>query len=208
MKTYFQMPLMVTALALGITAHADNHGHDETDHGGVEHYVIDTSGAHAFIQFKISHMGFSWLYGRFNEFEGEFSFDPDNPANSKVEVTIDTNSIDSNHDRRDEHLRNEDFLEVDAYPSARFVSTDFRHIEGDRYTMTGDLTFMGVTQSLEFEVEQIGAGNDPWGNYRRGFHGTTRFALTDFGIDYDLGPASREVEIILDVEGIRQDPQA
>jgi polyisoprenoid-binding protein YceI len=211
MTTHLRTLLMLTSLALGSVAHADNHG-EHNDQGsrasGVEHYLIDTSGAHAFIQFKISHLGFSWLRGRFNDFEGEFSFDPNNPANSSVEVTIDTTSIDSNHNRRDEHLRNDDFLSVDNHPSARFVSTAFEHVEGDRYTMVGDFTFMGVTKSLMFDVEQVGAGTDPWGNYRRGFHGTTRFALSDFGIDYDLGPSAREVEIILDVEGIRQDPQA
>ncbi len=207
--TYHLKALMALALlAVAPVTLGDNHGEHSASDDGLEHYVIDTSGAHAFIQFKISHLGFSWLYGRFNEFEGAFSFDPDNPSNSSVEVTIDTTSIDSNHERRDAHLKNEDFLTVAEYPSARFVSTDFEHVEGDRYTMVGDLTFMGITRSLTFDVEQVGAGTDPWGNYRRGFHGTTRFALADFGIDYDLGPDSREVEIILDVEGIRQTPEA
>lgn len=174
----------------------------------VEHYVIDTSGAHAFIQFKIKHLGFSWLYGRFNEFEGTFSYDPNDPSHSHVEVTIQTASIDSNHERRDAHLRGDDFLSVQTHPEARFVSTHFEHIEGNRYAMTGDFTLMGVTKSLTFDVEQIGAGQDPWGNYRRGFHGSTRFALADFGINYNLGPEAREVEIILDVEGIQQMPEA
>lgn len=206
MKSWIMTASMATALLLtSHTVYADDHANAE---GGIEHYVIDTSGAHAFIQFKIKHLGFSWLYGRFNEFEGNFSYDPNDPTNSSVEVTIQTASIDSNHDRRDAHLKNDDFLAVETYPEARFVSTSFKHIEGDRYAMTGDFTFMGVTKSLTFDVQQIGAGQDPWGNYRRGFHGTTRFALADFGIDYNLGPDAREVEIILDVEGIRQDTEA
>ena len=205
MKTMIKTTFIAACVLVGLNvAHAQNENADSTT---VEQYVIDTSGAHAFIQFKIKHLGFSWLYGRFNDFEGTFSFDPENPSASQVEVVIDTASIDSNHERRDNHLRNEDFLDVETYPEARFVSTGFEHIEGDRYTMTGDFTFMGVTKSLSFDVEQIGAGQDPWGNYRRGFHGTTRFALADFGIDYNLGPDAREVEIILDVEGIRQDPE-
>ncbi len=175
---------------------------DEVEGNGVEHYVIDTQGAHAFIQFKISHLGFSWLYGRFNDFEGRFHFDPADPSNSGVEVTINTASVDSNHERRDNHLRNEDFLSVEAFPQAHFRSTAFRHIEGDRYHMTGDFTLLGHTRSLDIEVEQIGAGIDPWGNQRRGFTGRTSFALADFGIDYDLGPEARTIEIILDVEGI------
>ena len=172
--------------------------------GSVEHYLIDTRGAHAFIQFKISHLGFSWLYGRFNDFEGEFTFDPADPANSSVEVTIQTGSVDSNHERRDNHLRNEDFLSVEDFPEAHFRSTSFRHIEGERYHMVGEFTLLGHTRTLEFEVEHVGTGTDPWGGYRRGFTGRTTFALADFGIDYDLGPEAEVIEIILDVEGIRQ----
>ncbi len=195
---------MALIAGLALPALADDHDEDDTDHGSIEHYLIDTRGAHAFIQFKISHLGFSWLYGRFNDFEGQFNFDPEDPSNSSVEVTIATASVDSNHERRDNHLRNEDFLTVEEYPEARFVSTGFRHIEGDRYEMTGELTLMGHTHELSIDVEHVGAGTDPWGGYRRGFTGTTSFALADFGIDYDLGPEAEVVEIILDVEGIRQ----
>lgn len=203
----FNRILTLALLAtLALPAIADNHDHDEKPgtNASLEHYTIDTRGAHAFIQFRISHLGFSWLYGRFNDFEGHFMFDPDEPSNSSVEVTIDTASIDSNHERRDNHLRNEDFLTVDEYPQAHFRSTGFEHVGGERYRMTGELTLLGHTRELTFDVDHVGAGEDPWGGYRRGFTGSTRFALADFGIDYDLGPESEVVEIILDVEGIRQ----
>lgn len=196
---------LLAAIALGAAstlAVADEH---DASSNGIEHYLIDTRGAHAFIQFRISHLGFSWLYGRFNEFEGQFSFDPSDPSNSRVEVTVQTASIDSNHERRDNHLRNEDFLTVEEFPEAHFRSTSFRHIEDDRYHMTGDFTLLGHTRSLDIEVEHVGAGVDPWGGFRRGFTGRTSFALADFGIDYDLGPEAEIIEIILDVEGIRQD---
>ncbi len=193
--------LLLIACALPLAAsNNETAGSDDS----VEHYLIDTRGAHAFIQFRISHLGYSWLYGRFNDFEGHFTFDPENPDNGSVEVTIQTASIDSNHERRDNHLRNEDFLTVEDFPQAHFRSTAFRHIEGDRYHLTGDFTLLGHTRPVEIEVEHIGAGTDPWGGYRRGFTGTTKFALADFGIDYELGPDSEIVEIILDIEGIRQ----
>ena len=86
-------------------------------------YVIDTEGAHAFIQFRIKHLGYSWLLGRFNEFEGRFSYNEDKPEAASVEVTISTASSDSNHAERDKHLRGTDFLVVERYPQARFVST-------------------------------------------------------------------------------------
>lgn len=172
-----------------------------------DRYKIDTQGAHAFIQFKIAHLGFSWLWGRFNDFEGEFVFDPENPENSSVEVTIDTASVDSNHQRRDDHLRNEDFLTVEEYPQATFKSTAFRHVEGDNYVLSGDLTLLDTTRSIDIDVTHLNTGPDAWGGYRSGFEGSTKLALADFGIDYDLDEASREVEIILSLEGIRQDSE-
>jgi len=73
-------------------------------------YVIDREGAHASITFKVSHLGYSYVVGRFNDFSGEFSYDPANVAASKVSVTVDTTSLDSNHAERDKHIRSADFL--------------------------------------------------------------------------------------------------
>lgn len=167
-------------------------------------YVIDTEGAHAFIQFRIKHLGYSWLLGRFNQFEGRFSYDEDKPGAASVEVTISTASIDSNHAERDKHLRGADFLDVERYPQARFVSTGYSENADGSATLRGDLTLHGTTRPVTIEVEHVGHGPDPWGGYRRGFQGSTVLKLADFGIDYDLGPAAREVELFLSVEGIRQ----
>jgi polyisoprenoid-binding protein YceI len=171
---------------------------------GAATYTIDTEGAHAFVQFRIKHLGYSWLYGRFNEFAGEFTYDEDNPGESRVEVTIDTASVDSNHAERDKHLRGADFLDVDRFPEARFVSTSFEETGGEEAVLKGDLTLHGVTRPVTIAVEKIGSGPDPWGGHRVGFEGATEIALKDFGIDYDLGPAATSVELTLSVEGIRQ----
>ncbi len=167
-------------------------------------YVIDTKDAHAFIQFRIQHLGYSWLTGRFNNFEGSFEYDENNPSTASVQVEIDTASIDSNHAERDKHLRGEDFLDVDKFPTARFESTAFKEQGDGTATLEGMLTLHGVTRPITIAVEQIGHGPDPWGGYRRGFEGTTRIALADFDINYNLGPKSKELHLILSVEGIRQ----
>lgn len=167
-------------------------------------YVIDTEGAHAFIQFKISHLGYSWLYGRFNDFSGDFSYDSNNLAASKINVTIDTTSIDSNHTERDQHLRSADFLNVEKFPQSSFVSTKVVPTEGNNFELHGKFTLNGVTKDIVIAAEKIGEGQDPWGGYRAGFAGTTAFALKDFGINYDLGPASATVYLELSVEGIRK----
>ena len=167
-------------------------------------YIIDTKGAHAFIQFHIKHLGYSWLVGRFNRFEGEFSYDEEDPNAAKVAVTIDTASIDSNHAERDKHLRDDEFLDVEKFPQARFVSTAYRDLGNDKGELQGELTLHGVTRPLSIAVTFIGAGDDPWGGYRRGFEGRTSFALADFGIKRNLGPASKEVHLWLGIEGVRK----
>ena len=80
-----------------------------------DRYVIDTEGMHAFVQFRVKHLGYSWLYGRFNKFSGNFTYDPKRPQSSRISLTIDTASINTNHAERDKHLRSEDFLNTDEY---------------------------------------------------------------------------------------------
>ena len=169
-----------------------------------EKYVIDTKGSHAFILFRIQHLGYSWLSGRFNTFSGNFEYDEKNPNKASVQVEIDVASIDSNHAERDKHLRSDEFLHVDKFPKAKFVSTSFKENGDGTAVLKGNFTLHGVTKPVTINVEHIGHGSDPWGGYRRGFEGTTRIALADYGIMYNLGPKSKEVELTLSVEGIRQ----
>ncbi|WP_298768563.1 YceI family protein [uncultured Shewanella sp.] len=167
-------------------------------------YVIDTQGAHASIEFRVSHLGYSFVVGRFNEFEGEFSFDKDKLADAKVNVIINTASVDSNHAERDKHLRGGDFLNVDKFPKASFTSTSVVDKGEGNFIINGDFTLNGVTKPLAIKAHEIGEGKDPWGGYRAGFEGTTEFALKDYNIKMDLGPASSHVKLDLVVEGIKQ----
>ena len=167
-------------------------------------YEIDTKGAHASIKFRVQHLGYSWLYGRFNEFGGKFSYDETAPEKASVEVNIKAASVDSNHAERDKHLRGDDFLDVAKYPEAQFISTSYTPGKGDKGVLKGNLTLHGVTKPVEIAVQSIGAGKDPWGGYRMGFEGTTTFAMADFGILKNLGPKSKDVEMILSIEGIKK----
>lgn len=169
-------------------------------------YKIDVEGAHAFIQFKIKHLGYSWLLGRFNTFEGNFKWNAKKPNDSTISLSIQTASLDSNHAERDKHLKGDDFLNVKKFPVATFTSTAFKKNKtgDDEYTLTGDLTLHGVTKSITFEVEKIGEGGDPWGGRRVGFEGDVKLKLSDYGINYNLGPASEWVEMELFIEGIKQ----
>ncbi len=169
-----------------------------------EKYIIDTEGAHAFIQFKIQHLGYSWLYGRFDKFSGELMLDEENPENSSIKVTVDTASLDSNHAERDKHLRSDEILNVKKYPTAEFVSTSVEKTGEKTGLLKGKLTLHGVTRDVEIPIAHVGGGKDPWGGYRHGFTGNVTLKLKDYGIDYDLGPASTEVELLLDIETIKQ----
>ncbi|BDA59715.1 YceI family protein [Shewanella xiamenensis] len=167
-------------------------------------YVIDREGAHASITFKVSHLGYSYVVGRFNDFSGDFSYDAKNPAAAKVNVKVNTLSVDSNHAERDKHIRSADFLNAAKFAEATFVSTSVEDKGNGDMVIKGNFTLNGVTKPLAIQAHAVGEGQDPWGGYRAGFTGTTTFAMKDYGIKMDLGPASANVELDLVVEGVRK----
>ncbi|TVL33522.1 YceI family protein [Shewanella xiamenensis] len=167
-------------------------------------YVIDREGAHASITFKVSHLGYSYVVGRFNDFSGDFSYDAKNPAAAKVNVKVNTLSVDSNHAERDKHIRSADFLNAAKFAEATFVSTSVEDKGNGDMVIKGNFTLNGVTKPLAIQAHVVGEGQDPWGGYRAGFTGTTTFAMKDYGIKLDLGPASANVELDLVVEGVRK----
>lgn len=167
-------------------------------------YAIDKQGQHAFVNFKISHLGYSWLWGTFRDFDGSFSFDAAKPEQSKVNVTLETASVDTNHAERDRHLRSDDFLNVAKHPTATFESTSVKSTGEGTADIIGNLTLNGVTKPVVIAAKFIGEGDDPWGGYRAGFEGSTTLTLKDFDIKMDLGPASQTVDLIISVEGVRK----
>ncbi len=164
-------------------------------------YKIDP--AHSFVEFRANHLGYSWLYGRFNVLSGEFTHDPANPAANSITVEVDTTTVDTRHAERDKHLRSGDFLEVEKYSKASFKSTRYEG-SAESGKLHGELTVRGITRPVVFEITKMGEGPDPWGGYRAGFSGSYTLTRSDFGIDYDLGPKSTLVELTLGVEGVRK----
>ncbi|NWN91256.1 YceI family protein [Marinobacter adhaerens] len=189
--------LLASAVSLALTG-----GVQANEHSGT--YAFDVTDAHQFITFKVSHLGYSWLYGRFNDFDGEFVYDAENPENSSVSVTIDTASLDSNHGERDKHLRSKDFLHVSEFPEATFQSKRVEVDDEGEADIVGDFTLRGVTREVTLDVEMLGHGQDPWGGYRMGFEAETELRLEDFGFPTIIDENMETVEIIISVEGIRQ----
>lgn len=113
--------------------------------------------------------------------------------------------MNSNHAERDRHILSGDFLNASEFPTATFTSTGFESTGEDEGVLTGDLTLHGETQEIEMPVTLLGEGDDPWGNSRAGFEGTTTLLLSDYGIDMsDFPEAMHEVELYVTFEGIRQ----
>jgi len=167
-------------------------------------YTIDTKGAHAFVQFKIKHLGYSWLYGRFDSFSGEFEYSESDPSQSNIQMTVDTSSVNSNHAARDKHLRGDDFLNVSAHPTATFSSTSFIEGENGNGTMKGNLTLNGVTKEIDLAVTFIGGGEDPWGGQRKGYEAVADLKLSEFKIKKSVGGSFEDLTLIVSVEGIKQ----
>ncbi|MDP6039019.1 MAG: YceI family protein, partial [Candidatus Latescibacteria bacterium] len=151
-----------------------------TETGFAEMYQIDS--AHSTIGFSIKHL-VSRTSGRFNRFDGRINYDPAAPEATTLEATIQGNSIDTGNQRRDDHLRNPDFFEVEMYPTITFKSTSAK-TEGEQVLVTGDLTIHGVTKSVTLPVTVLGIGKHPSrGTPLAGFETEIKLLCSDYGVN-------------------------
>ncbi|MFP3943899.1 MAG: YceI family protein [Alphaproteobacteria bacterium] len=160
-------------------------------------WTIDES--HTHVLFEVSHMGFSTTHGGFREFSGSVDLDEDNPENTKVDVTIDAASIDTWHEKRDEHLRNEDFFHVEKFPELTFKSTKVERTGEDTAKMTGDLTILGVTKPVTLDVT-LNKKAPRRDQMVAGFSATGTLKRSEFGLDYGVPAVSDEVKITIETE--------
>ncbi|MEW6143873.1 MAG: YceI family protein [Thermodesulfobacteriota bacterium] len=173
-----------------------------------EAYAIDPD--HSQVIFKVKHMGISTVTGRFDLVEGSYTFDDKDISNSSVETTITTASINTNKQKRDDHLKSPDFLNVEKYPTITFKSKEVKKGDGEDFTIVGDLTINGVTKHVELDAEYGGKATDPMGNERTAFTAETEIDRKDYGITWnktlDSGGlvVGDEVKIELEVEGIKK----
>ena len=170
---------------------------------------------HTEVGFRVRHMMVSWTKGHFQKFQGTIAYDDAHPEQTRVDIDIDTASVDTNLAKRDEHLRSADFFDVAKYPRMTFKSTKVERAGEGKLKVTGDLSLHGVTRPVVLEVSDIGpARNDPWGGVRRGATATARLHRKDFGLVWNgtlegggvlVGD---EVLIQLDIELLKQQPAA
>jgi polyisoprenoid-binding protein YceI len=141
---------------------------------------------HTQVEFSAKHLGMMTVRGHFAEVNATGELYPDNPEKSSVDVTINTASIRTHNDKRDNDLRSSNFLEVEKYPTIRFKSTKIELKNPDKGTMTGDLTIKGVTHPVTLNVVKYGEFNDPMMGHRIGYAAETNINLKDIGMAFDM----------------------
>ncbi len=171
-------------------------------------YKIDP--AHSEITFKIKHLMITNVTGNFNKFDGTMESSQDDFSDAKIQFEADIESINTNNEQRDGHLRTGDFFDAAQYPKLTFTSTSFDKKGGDDYTLTGDLTIHGVTKSVTLNAELGGATTDPWGQSKVGFEITGKINRKDFGLEWNAALETggvmlgEEVKLALNIQLIKQ----
>ena len=197
MKKLARMLLVIVAATAGGTWQAA---------AAVERYDVDLD--HSTVEFRVAHMVVSQTTGRFADYAGFIEMDPEATTVKVIEAVIKTASVTTNHQKRDGHLRSEDFFNVEKYPVMTYKMKSYRRT-GDDYTAVGDLTLLGVTKEITLLGKYNGVTKDPWGNIRAGFTAEGKLNRKDFGMNWnktlDNGGlvVGDEIAIKLDIECIK-----
>ena len=169
-------------------------------------YTVDAS--HSRFGFVARHAMVTKVRGHFGDVEGTAHIDADAPASSKVDLTIAVASVSTGSPDRDGHLTSGDFFDAETYPTITFSSTEVSR-DGDDWTVTGDLTIKDVTKPVTFELEQTGSAQDPFGNVRVGFEGSTTINRKDWGLTWNAALetggvlVSEKIKLEFDVSAIK-----
>ena len=165
---------------------------------------------HTAVEFKIRHLMVSWVKGVFADVDGSAQIDDADLSKASVSVKIATASVDTNNQKRDDHLRSADFFDVVTFPAMTFVSKKVVVANGQPTKIVGDLTIRDVTREVELEVEDFSLTvTDPWGNTRRGASAATTINRSDYGLTWNKAleaggvVVGDEVRISLEVELIK-----
>jgi polyisoprenoid-binding protein YceI len=168
---------------------------------------IDTT--HSGIHFSVRHMVIAKVRGSFRTYGGTVSLDEQDITASSVSIHIETASIDTGVEQRDNHLRSADFFDVEKFPAITFQSTKVERSSGNGLRVTGNLTIRDVTREVELEAEQLGIGKDPWGNVKAAFEAKTSVDRRDFGLKWNQALETggvlvgEKVEISLEIQAVK-----
>ncbi|NVJ00320.1 YceI family protein [Myxococcus sp. AM009] len=164
---------------------------------------------HSGIHFSVRHMVIAKVRGSFRKYSGAVSLDEQDVTKSSVAVTIETASIDSGVEQRDNHLRSPDFFDVEKFPRITFKSTKVERASGDGLKVTGNLTIRDITREVVLDAEQLGVGKDPWGNVKAAFEAKTSVDRRDFGLTWNQALETggvlvgEKIEIAIEVQAVK-----
>ncbi len=167
-------------------------------------WTVDAS--HTSIKFSVSHLMVSEVEGQFKKFDGTIEAPTADFNNSKINFTVDVNSINTDNEARDKHLKSDDFFNAEKYPQMTFKDLSFKKGKGNNYTLEGNLTIRDVTKKVKFDVVYGGTVQDPWGNTKAGFKASTKISRKEFGLKWNnmMGAGGAvvgdEVTILLKLE--------
>jgi polyisoprenoid-binding protein YceI len=160
---------------------------------------------HSFVTFEVKHMGISFVNGSFKKFDGTVAAAKPDLTDANINFTVDVNSINTDVEPRNQHLKSDDFFNAAKYPSMTFVSSSFKKLKGNNYELAGKLTIRDVTKDVVFAVVYGGTAKDQQGNSKAGFNATTTINRLDYNIKYDptgMGVA-KDVKIALNLEFVQ-----
>jgi len=164
-------------------------------------YTIDPS--HTYVSFAVSHLGFSTMRGKFDQQTGSLKYDPSSKT-AEVSIEIDAASIDTGHDKRDQHLRSPDFLNAVENPTITFKSSEATWDGGQIASVTGELTILGVSKPVTLKVNAVNCGEHPFNKKQVcGFDAEGSIKRSDFGINYGIPNIGETLDLHIAVEAVK-----
>jgi polyisoprenoid-binding protein YceI len=166
--------------------------------------------AHSHVGFAIKHLMIATVRGRFTQVEGTVTVDETNPATAIIDMTIPTASVSTGDEKRDAHLRSNEFFDAERYPNMTFRSRRVESTSADAFRVVGDLTIRNVTRDVVLDVEQLGRAKDPWGKEHAAFEATTKFKRSDYGLTWNAALESGgvlvgdEVKVSIEAQLLRE----
>jgi polyisoprenoid-binding protein YceI len=145
----------------------------------------DVDNVHSSVRFSVSHLVISEMEGSFQKYTGTITGSKPDFTDAVIEFTIDVNSLSTENEMRDKHLKSPEFFDVEKYPSITFKSTSFKKKQGNKYELNGNITMHGVTKPAKFDVDYGGTANDGMGNTKAGFKASTTINRFDYGLKWD-----------------------
>ncbi|HRE92060.1 MAG TPA: YceI family protein [Myxococcota bacterium] len=165
-------------------------------------YQVDAG--HSAVNFKLSYANVSTFWGRFNKFEGRFTFDASDLGKAKVEISIEADSVFTADKKRDDHLRSPDFFSAKQFPKITFTSTSVKAgSKAGTFIASGNLTLRGVTKPVTVELVKTGEGKDGYGKERIGFEATFTINRLDYGVNFAPDGLGKDVTVIVGISGVK-----